>query len=196
MSPPFPSFLQNCYAELWMHPTPFPLHIPDIVMFLDINFMKHHIFFFGINVSFHLHGNMARQYRKQETLLWNQTDKPIKTPALASIYNTNLSLFENHASKIKLLFCDGNIEPNVFTTKPALIKSSKILFHIVNKQIRDVIEKGISSNYSLDGQLSIVPNSVVEFNFLIFARFCLYSHKKIGNNKYYNREMSHYLGPP
>lgn len=61
---PFPSFLQNCYAELWVHPTLFPVHIPDVVMFLDINFMKHHIFFFGINVSFHLHGNMARQYRK------------------------------------------------------------------------------------------------------------------------------------
>lgn len=133
--PHFLPFYRIAMLSYGCNPTPFPLHIPDIVMFLDINFMKHHIFFFGIYVSFHLHGNVARQYRKQETLLWNQTDKPIKTPALPSIYNTNMSLFEDHASKMKLLFCDGNREPNVFPIKPALIKSSKIPFHLVNKQI-------------------------------------------------------------
>lgn len=54
---------------LLVHIFPFTLCLPDIVMFLDVNFMKHHIFFFGINVSFHLHGNMARKYREQEALL-------------------------------------------------------------------------------------------------------------------------------
>lgn len=63
------------------------LFLPDIVMLLDVDFMKHHIFLFGINVSFHLHGNMSRKYREQEPLLWSQTDEAIKTPA-AQLTNT------------------------------------------------------------------------------------------------------------
>lgn len=63
------------------------LFLPDVVMLLDVDLMKHHIFLLGINVSFHLHGNMSRKYREQETLLWSQTDEAIKAPA-AQLTNT------------------------------------------------------------------------------------------------------------
>lgn len=75
------------------------LFLPDIVMLLDVDLMKHHVFLFGINVSFHLHGNMSRKYREQETLLWSQTDEPIKTPA-AQLTNTLCSLLGRNDSSV------------------------------------------------------------------------------------------------
>lgn len=75
------------------------LFLPDIVMLLDVDLMKHHVFLFGINVSFHLHGNMSRKYREQETLLWSQTDEPIKTPA-AQLTNTLCSLLGRNDSSL------------------------------------------------------------------------------------------------
>lgn len=73
--------------------------LPDIVVLLDVDLMKHHVFLLGINVSFHLHGNMSRKYREQETLLWSQTDEPIKTPA-AQLTNTLCSLLGRNESSL------------------------------------------------------------------------------------------------
>lgn len=74
--------------------------LPDIVVLLDVDLMKHHVFLFGINVSFHLHGNVSRKYREQETLLWSQTDEPIKTPA-AQLTNTLCSFLERNDSSLR-----------------------------------------------------------------------------------------------
>lgn len=37
--------------------------IPDIIMLLDVDLMEHHVFFFRVDVFFHLHGNMLGQHR-------------------------------------------------------------------------------------------------------------------------------------
>lgn len=37
--------------------------LPDIIMLLDVDFMEHHVFFFCVDVFFHLHGNMLGQHR-------------------------------------------------------------------------------------------------------------------------------------
>jgi len=38
-------------------------------MFLDVNLMEHHILLFGVDVGFHLHGNVTGKDRQQEPLL-------------------------------------------------------------------------------------------------------------------------------
>ena len=37
-------------------------YLPDIVMFLDVDLVEHHIFLLGIDISLHLHGNMPWQH--------------------------------------------------------------------------------------------------------------------------------------
>ena len=37
--------------------------LPDIIMLLDVDLMEHHVFFFRVDVFFHLHGNMLGQHR-------------------------------------------------------------------------------------------------------------------------------------
>lgn len=63
-------------AKIWIHGLYVTLGVeatrpswPDIVVFLDIDLMKHHVFLLGIDVSLHLHGNMPRQHWKQQTFL-------------------------------------------------------------------------------------------------------------------------------
>jgi hypothetical protein len=41
-------------------------------MFLDVNLVEHHILLLGIDVCFHLHGNMTGKDRQQEPLLWRK----------------------------------------------------------------------------------------------------------------------------
>lgn len=38
------------------------LMLPDVVMLLDVDLVKHHVLLLGVNVIFHLHGNVARKY--------------------------------------------------------------------------------------------------------------------------------------
>lgn len=38
------------------------LLLPDIVVFLNVNLVKHHVLLLGIYVRLHLHGNMARKH--------------------------------------------------------------------------------------------------------------------------------------
>lgn len=41
-----------------------PSHaLPDIIMLLDVDLMEHHVFFFCVDVFFHLHGNVLGQHR-------------------------------------------------------------------------------------------------------------------------------------
>lgn len=49
---------------------------PDVVVFLDVNLVKHHVFLLDVDISLHLHGNMPRQHRQQQALLTDrQTDR-------------------------------------------------------------------------------------------------------------------------
>lgn len=54
--------------------------LPHVVMFLDVNFMEHHILLFGIDVCFHLHGNVTGKDRQQESLLGREADAFITAP--------------------------------------------------------------------------------------------------------------------
>lgn len=38
------------------------LYLPNIVVFLDVDLVEHHIFLLGIDISLHLHGNMPWQH--------------------------------------------------------------------------------------------------------------------------------------
>jgi len=38
------------------------LGLPNIVVFLDVDLVKHHIFLLGIDISLHLHGNVPWQH--------------------------------------------------------------------------------------------------------------------------------------
>lgn len=69
-------------------PTP---TLPDIVVLLDVDLMKHHVFFLCVDVFFHLHGNMLGQHRQQQPLLdqWFQQGTAI---FLASRFNPSWSL--------------------------------------------------------------------------------------------------------
>lgn len=49
--------------------------LPDIVMLLNVNLVKHHVLLLGINVRFHLHGNMAWKHWEQETFLQESEGK-------------------------------------------------------------------------------------------------------------------------
>lgn len=42
-------------------------------MLLNIDFVEHHIFLFGIYVGFHLHGDMPRKHREEEAFLQMMT---------------------------------------------------------------------------------------------------------------------------
>lgn len=50
-------------------------------MFLDVNLMEHHILLLGIDVCFHLHGNMTGQDRQQEPLLGREAHAFITAPS-------------------------------------------------------------------------------------------------------------------
>lgn len=45
------------------------LLLPDIVVFLNVDLVKHHVLLLGIYVRLHLHGNMARKHWEQKTFL-------------------------------------------------------------------------------------------------------------------------------
>ena len=45
------------------------LVLPDVVVLLDVDLVKHHVLPLGIDVSFHLHGNVAGKHWEQETFL-------------------------------------------------------------------------------------------------------------------------------
>lgn len=36
--------------------------LPDVVVLLDVDLVKHHVLLLGVNVGFHLHGNVARKH--------------------------------------------------------------------------------------------------------------------------------------
>lgn len=44
-------------------------------MFLDVNLVEHHILLLGVDVCFHLHGNMTGKDRQQETLLQREANE-------------------------------------------------------------------------------------------------------------------------
>lgn len=69
-------------------PTP---TLPDIVVLLNVDLMKHHVFFLCVDVFFHLHGNMLGQHRQQQPLLdqWFQQGTTI---FLAPHFNPSWSL--------------------------------------------------------------------------------------------------------
>lgn len=46
-----------------------PSVLPDIVVLLNVNLVKHHVLLLGVYVRFHLHGDVARQHREQEAFL-------------------------------------------------------------------------------------------------------------------------------
>lgn len=54
--------------------------LPDVVVLLDVNLMKHHVFLLGIYVGFHLHGNVSRKHWEQEPLLW-ESDRTLRSAA-------------------------------------------------------------------------------------------------------------------
>lgn len=61
-------------------PCPHP-PLPHIVMFLDVNLVEHHILLFGVDVCFHLHGNMTGKDRQQETLLQREASESVTIPS-------------------------------------------------------------------------------------------------------------------
>lgn len=50
-------------------------------MFLDVNLVEHHILLFGIDVCFHLHGNMTGKDRQQKPLLGREADAFVTAPS-------------------------------------------------------------------------------------------------------------------
>lgn len=50
-------------------------------MLLDVNLVEHHILLLGVDVCFHLHGNMTGKDRQQETLLQREADEPVIIPS-------------------------------------------------------------------------------------------------------------------
>lgn len=59
--------------------------LPHVVMFLDVNLMEHHILLLGVDVCFHLHGNMAGQDRQQQPLLRREAKAPSLSPVLPTL---------------------------------------------------------------------------------------------------------------
>ena len=47
--------------------------VPDVVVLLDVDLVEHHVLLLGVDVSLHLHGNVAGKHGEQETLLYAQT---------------------------------------------------------------------------------------------------------------------------
>lgn len=43
--------------------------VPDVVMFLDVDLVEHHILFLGVDICLHLHGNVPWQHGEQQALL-------------------------------------------------------------------------------------------------------------------------------
>lgn len=39
-----------------------PRVLPDVVVLLDVDLVKHHVLLLGVDVSFHLHGNVAGKH--------------------------------------------------------------------------------------------------------------------------------------
>lgn len=83
-------------SETHRPPPPLPVSsppptLPDIVVLLNVDLMKHHVFFLCVDVFFHLHGNMLGQHRQQQPLLdqWFQQGTTI---FLAPHFNPSWSL--------------------------------------------------------------------------------------------------------
>lgn len=49
--------------------------VPDVVVLLDVDLVKHHVLLLGVYISFHLHGNVAGKHREQETFLWRNAEE-------------------------------------------------------------------------------------------------------------------------
>lgn len=56
------------FPSCWLAPLPVS-PLPHIVMLLNVNLVEHHILLLGIDVCFHLHGNVAGKDRQQKPLL-------------------------------------------------------------------------------------------------------------------------------
>lgn len=57
---------QTLTPPSWHSPIP---TLPNVVMLLDVDLVEHHVFFFCVDVFFHLHGNVLGQHRQQQPLL-------------------------------------------------------------------------------------------------------------------------------
>lgn len=76
------------HPDSWYPPTP---TLPDVVMLLDVDLVKHHVFFLCVDVFFHLHGNMLGQHGQQQPLLGQRFQQGIII-SLASHFNPSWSL--------------------------------------------------------------------------------------------------------
>lgn len=54
-------------------------------MFLDVNLVEHHILLLGVDVCFHLHGNMTGKDRQQETLLQREANESVTIPSMSLV---------------------------------------------------------------------------------------------------------------
>lgn len=91
-----------------------PSPLPHIVMLLDVNLVEHHILLLGVDICFHLHGNMTGKDRQQETLLQREADEPVTIPStsLASpLSSIPLTLGAGHRKTSKALLRTTELEP-------------------------------------------------------------------------------------
>lgn len=54
-------------------------------MFLDVNLVEHHILLLGVDVCFHLHGNMTGKDRQQETFLRREANELVTIPPTSRV---------------------------------------------------------------------------------------------------------------
>ena len=77
-------------------------------MLLYVDLVEHHVFFFCVDVFFHLHGNVLGQYRQQQPLLAQWFQQGI-TILLASHCNPSWSL---HITRALLDFSEDLTFPS------------------------------------------------------------------------------------
>lgn len=83
-------------------------------MFLDVNLVEHHILLLGVDVCFHLHGNMTGKDRQQETLLQREADDSVTIPStyLASPLSSKpMPLAAGHRETSQALLKSTELEP-------------------------------------------------------------------------------------
>lgn len=51
----------NLLLHLFL-PAELPLMLPDVVVLLNVDLVKHHVLLLGVYISFHLHGNVAGKH--------------------------------------------------------------------------------------------------------------------------------------
>jgi hypothetical protein len=54
-------------------------------MLLDVDLVEHHILLLGVDVCFHLHGNMTGKDRQQETLLQREANESVTIPSTSLV---------------------------------------------------------------------------------------------------------------